>query len=82
MYGLQLSKLFTYPNTIIISWDQGGSGNRGSTVWYFSSILYAMGTKLTSPKMIEYSINHDILKFVAFPYNLYMTNYPFKKWRS
>ena len=32
MHGLQLSELFTYPNSFIISWGQGGSDNWGSTV--------------------------------------------------
>ena len=51
MYGLQLSKLFTYPNTFIISWDQRGSDNWRSTVytikvvtihrWTLQTILWA-----------------------------------------
>jgi len=32
MYGLHLSEVFTYLNTSVISWEQGGLDNRGSTV--------------------------------------------------
>ena len=43
MYGLQLSKLFTYLSAFIIFWDQGGLNNRGSTVTtvclYYQCIL-------------------------------------------